>query len=170
LCRLVAEADAGRSELREATILEVQRVRPVIDATARQIREPGMQLGRWTLPPRQVVIVSILLLHDNEKLWPNPRRFDPDRFYGEKPETYSWIPFGGGVRRCIGAAFANMEMNVVLNTMLREFTIVPTTERGERWHSRGVAFAPAKGGRVVVRRRHAPPRPAAPAQAEEMSA
>jgi cytochrome P450 family 138 len=153
LRRLVAEVDEGGSRLREATILEIQRTRPVIDRTARQVRAPSMELGRWTLPRGQVVMVSIYLMHNNEALFPQARRFDPDRFVGKRPETYEWIPFGGGVRRCIGAAFANTELNVVLRTMLRDFTLEPTTERGERWHSRGIAYCPAKGGRAVVRRR-----------------
>ncbi|HYZ54139.1 MAG TPA: cytochrome P450, partial [Streptosporangiaceae bacterium] len=136
LRRLAEEADAGGSELREATILEVQRVRPVIDRTARQVRAPGIQLGRWTLPEGQVVLVSIYLIHDNEEVFPNAGSFDPDRFVGTRPGAYQWIPFGGGVRRCIGAAFAHMEMNVVLRTLLRDFTLEPTNERGERWHSR----------------------------------
>jgi len=153
LRRLAAEADAGGSELREATILEVQRVRPVIDKTARQVRAPGLRLGRWTLPPGQVVLVSIYLMHTDEALFPDAGRFDPDRFAGSRPDTYQWIPFGGGARRCIGAAFAHMEMNVVLRTLLRDFTLEPTSERGERWHSRGIAWCPARGGRAVVRRR-----------------
>jgi len=153
LRRLADEADAGGSELREATILEVQRVRPVIDKTARQVRAPSLRLGRWTLPRGQVVLVSIHLIHTDEALFPDPHRFDPDRFTGGRPDTYQWIPFGGGVRRCIGAAFAHMEMNVVLRTLLRDFTLEPTSERGERWHSRGIAYCPARGGRAVVRRR-----------------
>jgi len=153
LRRLADEVDAGESGLREATILEVQRVRPVIDGTVRQVHAPSMQLGRWTLPKGQVVLVSIYLIHNDEALFPNPHRFDPDRFVGTRPDTYQWIPFGGGARRCIGAAFAQMEMNVVLRTLLRDFTLNPTSERGERWHSRGVAFCPAKGGRAVVHRR-----------------
>jgi cytochrome P450 family 138 len=153
LRRLADEVDAGGSDLREATILEVQRVRPVIDKTGRQVRAPSMELGRWTLPRGQVVAVSIYLIHHDEALFPHARRFDPDRFVGARPDTYQWIPFGGGVRRCIGAAFAHMEMNVVLRTLLRDFTLEPTTERGERWHSRGIAFCPAQGGRAVVRRR-----------------
>ena len=156
LRRLAAEADAGGSQLREATILAVQRVRPVIDGTARQVRAPGLRLGRWTLQEGQVVLVSIYLLHRDEFLFPDAHRFDPDRFVEAKPDTYQWVPFGGGVRRCIGAAFAHMEMNVVLGTMLRDFTLEPTGERGERWHSRGVAFCPAKGGLAVVRRRSGP--------------
>ena len=99
LRRLVAEADAGGSELREATILEVQRVRPVIDRTARQVRAPSLRLGRWTLPQGQVVLVSIYLIHHDEALFPGARRFDPDRFAARKPDTHQRIPFGGGARR-----------------------------------------------------------------------
>jgi len=153
LRRLADEVDAGGSQLREAAILEVQRIRPVIDGTARQVHSPSMQLGRWTLPEGQVVLVSIYLIHHDEALFPNPRSFDPDRFAGRRPDTHQWIPFGGGARRCIGAAFAHMEMNVVLRTLLRDFTLEPTSEHGERWHSRGVAYCPAKGGRAVVHRR-----------------
>jgi cytochrome P450 family 138 len=153
LRRLADEADADGSQLREATILEVQRVRPVIDATLRRVRAPELKLGRWTLPQGQVVLVSIYLIHRDGALFPNPRSFDPDRFVGSRPDTYQWIPFGGGARRCIGAAFAQMEMNIVLRTLLRDFTLEPTSERGERWHSRGVAYCPAKGGRAVVHRR-----------------
>ena len=154
--RLMDEVDAGGSELREATIWEVQRVRPVIDLTGRQVRADSMQLGKWTLPKGQMVIASLFLVHDNEQLWPNARRFDPDRFVGDRPDNYSWIPFGGGARRCIGAAFAHLELNVVLRTLLRDFRLEPTDAPDERWHSRGVAYAPAKGGRAVVRRRRGP--------------
>jgi cytochrome P450 len=154
--RLADEVDAGGSELREAAIWEVQRVRPVIDVTGRQVHADSMQLGRWTLTKGQMVIVSLFLVLDNERLWPDARRFDPDRFVGDRPDNYSWIPFGGGARRCIGAAFAHLEMNVVLRTMLRDFRIEPTQAADERWHSRGVAYAPAKGGRAVVYRRRSP--------------
>ena len=153
LRRLVAEADAGGSELREATILEVQRSRPVVDRTARQVRAPSMELGGWTLPKGQVVMISIYLMHYDENVFPNPRAFDPDRFVGSRPDTYQWIPFGGGVRRCIGAAFAHMEMNVVLRTLLRDVTLEPTHDHGERWHSRGITWCPAKGGLAVIHRR-----------------
>lgn len=170
LRRLVAEVDAGGSELREATLLEVQRVRPVIDATARQVRADSMELGRWTLPKGQNVLVSIRLMHDNEELFPNARTFDPDRFVGVRPGTFSWIPFGGGARRCIGAAFATMEMNIVLRTLLREFTLEPTTAPDERAHFRGVALAPSKKGRAVVHRRSARPTTAAETRASQVNA
>jgi cytochrome P450 len=153
LRRLVEEGDAGGSELREAALIEIQRVRPVIDLTARQVRAESLTLGRWTLPRGQTVLVSIALMHDAEELFPNAATFDPDRFVGARPDTYGWIPFGGGVRRCIGAAFATMELNVVLRTLLRDFTLVPTDQPDERWHSRGVAIAPGRKGLAVVHRR-----------------
>ncbi|WP_290057608.1 cytochrome P450 [Amycolatopsis solani] len=147
--RELAESD----DLLDATILEVQRTRPVIDLTARQVKQDGFRLGRWTLPRGYNVLVSIALIHDDDAVFPHAATFDPHRFAGARPDLYQWIPFGGGTRRCLGAAFATMEMTVVLRTVLREFTLVPTSEPGERWRSRGVAYAPAKGGRAVVRRR-----------------
>jgi cytochrome P450 len=151
LSRLVDEVDSGGSDLLQATINEVQRNRPVIDGAARQVIAPTMPLGQWVIPHGYTVQVDIPLTHQNA--YPDPDRFDPDRFLSEGPDLYSWVPFGGGTRRCLGAAFANMEMNVVLRTILREFRLVPTSSREERLHSRGVAFAPSGGGRAVVYRR-----------------
>ena len=150
---LVAEVDAGGKELREATITETQRVRPVIDFVGRNIKVDDFELGRWVVPKGKNVLVSIAMLHADPAVFPNPRAFDPSRFTERRPDLYQWIPFGGGTRRCLGAAFATMEMNVVLRTLLRDFTLVPTSEPDERWHSRGVASAPGKGGLAVVRRR-----------------
>ncbi|MDQ7804469.1 cytochrome P450 [Amycolatopsis sp. A133] len=151
---LLAELEEGDPKLLDATILEVQRTRPVIDLTARQVKQDGFRLGRWTLPKGYAVLVSIALIHDDDAVFPRAATFDPHRFEGARPDLYQWIPFGGGTRRCLGAAFATMEMTVVLRTLLRDFTLVPTDEPGERWHSRGVAYAPAKGGRAIVRRRN----------------
>jgi cytochrome P450 len=92
-------------------------------------------------------------MHANPDAFPDPDRFDPQRFVGSKPPSFAWIPFGGGSRRCVGAVFANMEMDVVLRTVLRHFTIETTTAPGEKWHSRGVAFTPKDGGKIVVHRR-----------------
>ncbi|WP_431234491.1 cytochrome P450 [Mycolicibacterium psychrotolerans] len=150
--RLTAEADAGGSELQQATIWEVQRLRPVIDGTSRRALQ-RIRLGEWVIPEGHVVIVSIPMAHANPDRFLGPSAFDPDRFVGNPPDNYAWIPFGGGIRRCIGAAFANMEMNVTLRTLLREFTFVPTDAPGEAYHSRGIANAPADGGRAVVYRR-----------------
>jgi cytochrome P450 len=152
LRRLVEEADAGGRELREATIYEVQRVRPTIGGAGRFTMEP-FALGDYRLPEGVVILLSALLIQTDPRSYEDPDRFDPDRFVGNKPDTYRWIPFGGGIRRCIGAAFAHMEMDIVLRTLLRHVELRTTVERDERWHFRGVAFAPGKGGRAVVSRR-----------------
>jgi len=152
LRELTEEARTDGRRLREATILEVQRTRPVIDMVGRRIRSDHVRLGRWTLPRGLTVLASIGLIHQDPTLFPDPLTFDPHRFVGTKPDLYQWIPFGGGSRRCIGAAFATMEMTVVLRTLLREFDLAPTTLPDEPWHSRGIANAPAKGGLAIVRK------------------
>ena len=153
LARLVAEADEGGSQLRRATVTEVQRTRPVVDLTGRRVKGEALALGQWVLPRGYTVMVSIGLIHADDSVFPNAAAFDPDRFVGVNPDTYSWVPFGGGARRCIGAAFAAMEMDVVLRTLLRDFDIATTDEPDEGWHSRGVAWAPKNGGLAVVHRR-----------------
>ena len=153
LSALVEEADNDGGELRQATILEVQRARTVIDFAARHVYPPAFQLGEWVLSQGDSIIISIAQIHDNPDIYPDPERFDPQRYIGNKPSTFAWIPFGGGTRRCVGAAFANMEMDVVLRTVLRHFTLETTTAPGERWHCRGVAYTPKHGGRIVLHRR-----------------
>lgn len=153
LAALVEEADNGGNELRQATILEVQRSRTVIDFAGRHVYPETYQLGEWVIPRGYSIIVGIAQLHDNPELFPDPGRFDPQRFIGTKPSALSWVPFGGGTRRCVGAAFANMEMDVVLRTVLRRLVIETNDAPGERWHCRGVAFTPTDGGRITVRRR-----------------
>lgn len=157
LSALVEEVDnaaqGGGNELCQATILEVQRVRTVIDFAARHVTPPVYQLGEWAIPHGDSLMISIAQIHGDAGVFPDPERFDPQRFIGAKPSSFAWIPFGGGTRRCVGAAFANMEMDVVLRTVLRHFTLEPTSAPGERWHSRGVAYTPKDGGRIVVRRR-----------------
>jgi cytochrome P450 family 138 len=160
LRRLEQEAQGDDSTLRTATVLEVHRARPVIGTTGR-IAMTAFQLGEWRLPPGTRVVTQAQALHADERCHRHAVEFEPERYVGRKPDTYSWIPFGGGVRRCIGAAFAQFEMDVVIRTMLRHFELVATEAPGERESFRGVAFAPADGGVAVVRRRAMPLRAAA---------
>ncbi len=153
LAKLVAEADTDGNEYRQATILEVQRARTVIDFSGRHVYSPTYELGEWTIPQGYSIVVSISQIHDTAEAFDHPDRFDPDRFLGTRPPTFSWLPYGGGTRRCVGATFANLEMDVVLRTVLRHFTIDTTTAPGEKVHSRGVAYTPKDGGRVVMHRR-----------------
>jgi cytochrome P450 len=152
LTRLTDEVHAGGTELTQAVIWEVQRTRPVVEATARITRE-RIRLGHWVIPAHHAVIAGITLAHESERNHPRAAVFDPDRFLGAYPDTHTWIPYGGGIRRCIGASFANMEMTVTLRTLLQEFTFGTTDAPGEARRSRGVATAPAKGGLAVMYRR-----------------
>ncbi|WP_439644580.1 cytochrome P450 [Gordonia soli] len=149
LADLVAEVDDGGTDLRHAVILETQRSRPVIDLAGRHVVADHLDLGPWRIPKGYNILVGISLLHDDSLEFADPEKFDPARFLGVRPGQ-AWIPFGGGTRRCIGAAFATMEMDVVLRTVLRDFTVEPTTVRAEGWYSRGVAYAPRRGGRVTL--------------------
>lgn len=149
LDRLTAEARAGGREYRIATIHEVQRTRPVIVATNRHAQR-DFPLGPFTVPAGHHILVSATAIHRDPRFFERPLEFDPQRFIDRKPETYTWIPFGGGTRRCLGAAFAHMEMDVVLRTLLCTFDLAPTADPDERWRNRGIAYAPARGGRLIV--------------------
>ncbi|MFZ0834116.1 MAG: cytochrome P450 [Mycobacterium sp.] len=148
---LTEEAEGDGNELLQATILEVQRARTVIDFAGRHVAAPTFELGEWRIPKGYSIVVSISQLHDSA--FEDPERFDPYRFVGNRPPTFAWVPFGGGTRRCLGAAFANTELDVVLRTVLRHFSLDSTTDPGEKVHSRGVAYTPKRGGRIVVHHR-----------------
>lgn len=153
LDELVAEADTDENTLRRATIREVQRVRTVIDFAGRHVYAPSVQIGEWVIPRGFGVIVALNQIHQNPAVFEDPHRFDPRRYLDGNPSAFEWLPYGGGSRRCPGSAFANLEMDLVLRTVLRHLTIEPTTAPGEKYHSRGVAFTPKRGGRITVRPR-----------------
>jgi len=152
LSRLSDEVDAGGSELRQATIYEVQRTRSTIAASLRTLKD-RIRLGEWVLPAGINVMVDFQLAHESEDNYPDADSFNPDRFVGTNPPAFRWIPYGGGVNRCVGAAFAHMEMDITLRTLLREFRFSPTDAPDEGRNFRGVAIAPARGARAVVYRR-----------------
>ena len=157
LAKLVEEAATDDDEYRRATIAEVQRARTVIDFAGRHVYSPTFELGEWVVPQGYSILASISLMHDRPEEFADPERFDPQRHLGTRPPTFAFIPFGGGTRRCVGAAFAGVEMDIVLRTVLRHFVIDTTSAPAEKVHSRGVAYTPKDGGRVVVHRRQTPP-------------
>jgi cytochrome P450 len=150
--RLQEEIAEGGRTYRDATIREIQRSRPVIAFAGRVVRKP-FALGGYDLPLNTRVLMAACLTHYDPALFEHPDRFQPDRFLGVVPDTYTWIPFGGGIRRCIGASFAHMEMDVVLRVLLERAEVLPTTEPDEAWAFRGVVWAPGDGGRIAVRHR-----------------
>ncbi len=152
LARLRQELAEGGKALREATIREVQRTRPVIAFAGRFVRKP-FELAGYRLPLGTRILLAACLTHYDPDLFPHPDRFEPDRFLGTLPDTYSWIPFGGGIRRCIGATFAHMEMDVVLRVLLERVELLGTDAPAEDWAFGGVVWAPARGGRIAIRDR-----------------
>jgi cytochrome P450 len=154
--------DAVRSEddveaTVEATITEAMRVRPVIPVTGRRVPVPW-RLGAYGVPADTAIAISMLLLHHREDLYPDPLAFRPERWLDpsggvHKPGTYEWVPFGGGTRRCLGAALAMAEQRVVLEMMARKLDLEAASDKPERPKNRNVTMIPARGGRVVVRSR-----------------
>jgi cytochrome P450 len=150
--RDAVRSDQQSAEHVEAVITESMRSRPVIPMTGRRVTVPW-RLGDYAVPADTAIAVSILLLHHREDLYPDPSTFRPERWIGHKPGTYEWLPFGGGTRRCLGAALAMAEQRVVLEAMVRRLDLEGTTERPERPVHRNVTMIPSRGGRVVVRAR-----------------
>ncbi len=144
----------GAEEQVEATIVESMRSRPVVPMIGRRVMVPW-QLGPYAVSADTPVTMSILLVHHREDLYPEPFEFRPERWLGRKPGTYEWIPFGGGIRRCLGAALAMAEMRVVLEATARRLDLEAAEPEPERALHRNVTMIPARGGRVVLRRRDA---------------
>jgi cytochrome P450 len=137
----------------EAVITEGMRVRPVIPMVGRRVTVPW-RLGDYAVEAGTPVSMSILLLHHREDLYPDPFAFRPERWLTHKPGTYEWIPFGGGIRRCLGAALAMAEQRVVLEAMTRRLDLEAAEPEPERAVHRNVTMIPSRGARVVVRKRH----------------
>ena len=133
----------------EATIHEGMRNRPVIPIIGRMVTEPW-RLGDYVVPADAWVLMSILLVHHREDVYPDPFSFRPERFEGQKPGTYTWIPFGGGIRRCLGATLAMAEQRSVLRAIAARTDLVAPDPEPERARHRNVTMIPEKGGQVVV--------------------
>jgi cytochrome P450 len=133
----------------EATVHEGMRVRPVIPIIVRMLKK-RWRLGEYVVPAETPAAMSIVALHHREDVYPEPRRFDPDRFVAVKPGTYTWIPFGGGIRRCLGASLAMAEQRLVLRAIAERTDLVAPSPKPERARQRNVTMIPSKGCRVIV--------------------
>jgi cytochrome P450 len=155
LRRLQEEIESGGEDYMTAVINETLRVRPVVPVVTRILQEE-LQVGPYMLPAGTRVVPSIYLTNRNPRVYEDPEEFRPERFLEDGPDTFSWIPFGGGIRRCIGASFAQLEMRLMLRTMLSELEpSVPggLWRRGEWVRRRAITLVPAAGARVVWSRR-----------------
>jgi cytochrome P450 len=126
------------------------RVRPVIPMIVR-LAKRQWRLGDYVIPAETPVSVSIIALHHRADVYPQPQLFDPERFLGRKPGTYTWLPFGGGIRRCLGATLAMAEQRVVLRAIARRTDLEAPDPRPEPPRQRNVTMIPRDGGRVLVR-------------------
>jgi cytochrome P450 family 135 len=140
----------------DAVVKETLRIRPVITAVGRVVREEPFRLGGHLIPPGMEINPSIAAIHRRADRYPKAREFRPERFLEPgAPDTYTWVPFGGGTRRCLGASFASFEMRVVIRRVLERAELRPAVRRRERGARSGVTYAPANGVRVIQPR---PPR------------
>jgi len=141
----VREDDDGYTD---AVVKETLRTRPVLAIAPRQVVS-SFEVGGWTLPAGVHVTPCIYLTHRRPELWGDPTAFRPERFLDGSPPPYAFIPFGGGMRRCLGAAFATLEMREVLRAVAGRFTLRPVPRAGERMRRRSITMTPAQGGHIV---------------------
>ncbi len=149
LARAAAAARADDDRYLDAVVTETLRARPVVPDVSRRLTA-DYQLGRYTVPAGTFVDPAIVLVHRSPRFYPDPDRFDPDRFAGGRPDPSIWLPFGGGVRRCLGAGFAATEMRVVLAQILKRVDLAATSARAERARMRHVTLVPHRGAVVRV--------------------
>jgi cytochrome P450 len=152
--KLHAELDDGADEAYlTATINEILRRRPVLpNAEPRLVKQP-VEIGGIHYEPGVVLFASAYLVHHDPSIYPDPYAFRPERFLEQAPGTYTWIPFGGGRRRCIGASFALLEMKLVLRAALERHELRAASAEPEVTRRRGIAFSPSRGSRVILSQR-----------------
>jgi cytochrome P450 len=158
LDRLRASLQDGDGSYLDAVVKEVLRLRPVIAGVGRVVRGEPFELGGFVIPPGTEINPSIAAIHRRADRYPDPRAFRPERFLGDDaPDTSTWLPFGGGTRRCIGARFASFEMAVVIRRVLERASLTPVDRHPEKRVRKGVTFVPKRGVRVKLAQ---PPTPA----------
>lgn len=156
LARARTAAGEGDDDYLDALVKESLRVRPVVPDVARRLVTEAEVAG-WRLPAGTIVQPGITLVQRDERRFDDAAAFRPERFLDGPTAPNTWLPFGGGVRRCLGATFASVEIRVVLREMLRRVEFETTQRRPERARVRHVTLVPHRGARVVVRSRRAVP-------------
>jgi cytochrome P450 len=150
--RLRAEVESGSEEYLDAVINEVLRLRPPVGLAMRMVKQP-YEIGGYEVPPGMLLAPCILMLHRREDIYPNALEFQPERFLDKPTGTYTWIPFGGGQRHCIGRSFATLEIKVVLRTLALQARFAPSEQPDEEITRRGIMFSPKQNALAVLRER-----------------
>jgi cytochrome P450 len=160
VARLTEEIDAGEDDAYlTATIQETLRRRPVLPNAAPRLVKQPVELDGWTYPPGVCLIANSYLIHHDPEIYPDPYAFRPERFLDEAPGTYTWIPFGGGRRRCLGASFAMLEMKIALRSVLASSAVRPGAGGLELTRRRSITISPGRGATTVLRDRARAPEP-----------
>lgn len=169
--RLAAEIDEERSsEYLTATIHEILRLKPVLPNAEPRLTKQRVAIGGFEYPAGVALLASAFLVHHDPEIYPSPYALRPERFLGRPPVGPTWIPFGGGRRRCLGASFALEEMKIVLRTVLSHFSVAPGSAQAEGTGRRSITFSPRGGATVVLGERSRAPAPAAAVGALAMAA
>jgi cytochrome P450 len=148
--RVVAKLAGGDEDYLEATVTEVLRARPVLPNAAPRLVKKPIEVGGWSYEPGVCLVASSYLVHHDPDVYPEPYTFRPERFLDEKPGTYTWIPFGGGRRRCLGASFAILEMKTVLREVTRRYDVQPVGDDIELTRRRSITISPRLGAQTVL--------------------
>jgi cytochrome P450 len=147
--RLRESLAAGDRDYLKATAKEVLRARTVFYASAARHSLEPLRIGEWTIGTETLVLVDAQGVHGDPELWPEPEAFRPDRFLGEQPDGYSYVPFGGGAHRCLGAALASMELELVIEAIVTRVVLEPAGPPAEPVR-RGISLAPGNRAKVRV--------------------
>jgi cytochrome P450 len=151
LARLREEIDAGDGDAYlTATVHETLRRRPVLPNAAPRLVKREIEIGGWTYPPGACLVAHTYLIHHDPEIYPDPYAFRPERFLDEAPGTYTWTPFGGGRRRCLGASFATLEMKIVLRAVLASARLDAAVNGAEPSRRRSITISPGEGAATVL--------------------
>jgi cytochrome P450 len=156
--RLAREFEAGGDDAYvSATIQEIMRRKPVLMNAEPRLVKQRVEIGGVSYPPGVVLIASAFLVHHDPAIYPDPYSFRPERFMesegGQAPGTYTWLPFGGGRRRCLGASFAMLEMKIVLRAVIERNVLFPVGDRPETARRRSITISPSRGCEIELRAR-----------------
>jgi cytochrome P450 len=151
--QVVEQLRADGDEYLTATIHEILRLRPVLPNAEPRLTKQPVKIGEVEYPPGVALLASAYLVHHDPAIYPQPYAFRPERFIGNPPGTYTWIPFGGGRRRCLGASFALQEMRIVIRSVVDRFEVEPAGDRPEQTARRSITFSPSRGASVILRER-----------------
>jgi cytochrome P450 family 135 len=153
LAKLDATLAAGDTDYLDAVITETMRLRPSLPVTVRHV-ERDFVMNDILVPADTVIMLYINAIHKRADIYPNPERFDPERFHGVRPDPHHWLPFGGGAHRCLGGAFAMFESRVLLQTILAHRRFEPDNSPGERQDQhRSILLQPHNGATVTLQPR-----------------